>query len=264
MLRHPSASVAFREYGEVLDRTAKLLHGFEVVLLADRGFCHRALMRWVKRTAGWHCRVRGKKDLPAFRWNGRGYGGLKWRLSAGQVASYHEVFLWASHERVYRAVGWEKGAKEPWIIVSDEPTDVETLVDYGKRVSIEEGVLDQKSNGFQWESSKLRHEKVLNRLCVVMAVATVVLVCQGVAVVAAGQRRKGDPHWNRGLSYARIGWNWINHALARGQTLIRRLVLLTAHAPEPVRSSRHPIDHSRWMDDLPWRYVFCIPLPENV
>jgi hypothetical protein len=32
-----------------------------------------------------------------------------------------------------------------------------------------------------------------------MAVATLVLVCQGVAVVDAGKRRQVDPHWFRGL-----------------------------------------------------------------
>jgi hypothetical protein len=96
-----------------------------------------------------------------------------------------------------------------------------------------------------------------------MAVATLVLVSQGVAVVAAGQRRRVDPHWHRGLSYARIGWNWIDHALAHGKALINRLALLTAQDPEPVRSSRRQPDRSRWMEDLPRRYIFCIPAPQG-
>jgi len=83
--------------------------------------------------------------------------------------------------------------------------------------TIEEGFLDDQSNGFQWESSKLRQAEVLQRLCCVMAVATVVLVCQGVAVVAAGKRRQVDPHWFRGHSDARIGWNWIRRATAWGE-----------------------------------------------
>jgi hypothetical protein len=261
VLRHPSASVAFADYRAVLAQVAGLLEGFEVVLLADRGFCHLALVRWVKSTPGWHCRIRGKRDIPACRWDGRGHGALALRLSAGQVAYYHEVFLWAAHERVHLAVGWDKGAKEPWIIVSDEPADAETLADYGRRFCIEESFLDQKSNGFQWESSRLRDEQVLNRLCFVMAVATLVLVSQGVTVVGQGLRRRVDPHWTRGLSYARIGWNWIDHALARGEALIGRLVLLTATDPEPLRASRRRPDRSRWMDDLPKRYIFGIPAP---
>ena len=37
-----------------------------------------------------------------------------------------------------------------------------------------------------------------------------------------------------------------------------RLTLLTAHDPEPARASRCSVDRSRWMDDLPWRYIFLI------
>jgi len=53
-------------------------------------------------------------------------------------------------------VGWAKGAQQPWRIVSDQPTDAETLSEYGRRFTIEEGFLDEQSNGFQGESSKLR------------------------------------------------------------------------------------------------------------
>lgn len=256
VLRHKSASVAFQDYRGVVGFAARLRRGYEVVLLADRGFLHGELIRWIRRTADWHLRVRCKRDVGLFRGTRRGYRALALRLLPGEVCYYHTVYLTAAHLPVHLAVGWEKGAKEPWIIVSDQPTDAETLYEYGRRFTIEEGFLDHKSNGFQWESSKLRETQVLQRLCFVMAVATLVAVCQGVAVVAAGKRRLVDPHWFRGHSYARIGWNWIRRACARGEALIDRLTLLTAHDPEPARASRRQVDRSRWMDDLPWRYIF--------
>ncbi|MDD5503099.1 MAG: hypothetical protein PHH26_06530, partial [Candidatus Thermoplasmatota archaeon] len=159
------------------------------------------------------------------------------------------------------AVGWEKGAKEPWIIATDEAADAETLRDYGLRFCVEEGFLDHKSGGFQWESSRLRDEAALQRLCLVMAAATLALVCQGAEVVAEGRRRQADPHWSRGLSYARIGWNWIRRALARGGELIKKLALPTASDPEPCRASRRQPDRSRWMDDMPSRYLFLFEVP---
>jgi len=107
----------------------------------------------------------------------------------------------------------------------------------------------------------LRQAEDLQRLCFVMAVATVVLVCQGVAVVATGKRRQVDPHWFRGHSYARIGWNWIRRAIAWGEALVGRLALLTAHDPEPARASRRQVDRSRWMDDLPQRHIFLVQTP---
>lgn len=258
VLRHKSASVAFTEYRGVLGFASKLLRGYEVVLLADRGFLHGELIRWIRRTAGWQMRVRCKQNIGLFRGTSRGYRPLALRLSPGEVSYYHNVYITAAHLPVHLAVGWEKGAKEPWIIVSDQPTDAETLYEYGRRFTIEEGFLDHKSGGFQWESSRLREAEVLQRLCFVLAVATLVVVCQGVAVVAAGKRRLVDTHWFRGLSYARIGWKWIQRACARKEALMDRLTLLTAHDPEPARASRRSVDRSRWMDDLPWRYIFLI------
>ncbi|WP_022947284.1 transposase [Methylohalobius crimeensis] len=254
--RQPSASVAFQVYRSVLAQSVSRLKGFEVILLADRGFCHLQLVRWIKRTPDWHCRIRMKRNTPAWRWSGAGYRPLKWCVDAGQVRYYHTVYLWKVHEAVNVAVGWEKGAKEPWLILSDEWTDETTLADYGKRFAIEEGFLDHKSNGFQWASSRLRQAEVLDRLCFVMAVATWIVTCQGTAVVAEGQRRTVDPHWCRGLSYARIGWNWIHHALACGKALIDRLWLPSADDPAPVPTAS---DRSRWMEELPWQYTFCIP-----
>lgn len=187
-----------------------------------------------------------------------GYRALTLRLSPGEVCYIHNVYVTAEHLPVHIAVGWEKGAKEPWIIVSDQPTDSETLYEYGRRFTIEETFLDHKSNGFQWESSKLSEVSRLQRLCFVMAVATVVLVCQGVAVVAEGKRRCVDPHWFRGQSYARIGWNWLRRAVARGEAMTEPLVLLSCHDPEPAKAfnSKRQVDRSRWMDNLPFRYIF--------
>lgn len=135
------------------------------------------------------------------------------------------------------------------------------MYQYGRRFAIEEGFLDHKSGGFQWESSKLRDADALQRLCLVMAAATLALTCQGAAVVAEGKRRLVDPHWTRGLGYARIGWNWIRRALARGEEPLAPLSLHGLHDPEPARASKRQPDRSRWMDDLPWRYVFLFSAP---
>lgn len=68
------------------------------------------------------------------------------------------------------------------------------------RFDIEENFLDDKSNGFQLEASQIRDAEALTRLCLVVAVATRLLVSQGTDVVNKGRRRWVDPHWFRGLS----------------------------------------------------------------
>jgi len=220
VMKHASASVAFRDYRGVLGFAVRMLKGYEVVLLADRGFMHGDLLRWHQRQTDWHLCIRCKRDVGLFEKTCRGYRALILRVSPGEVCYIHNVYVTAAHLPVHIAVGWEKGAKEPWIIVSDQPTGHETLYEYGRRFTIEETFLDHKSNGFQWESSKLTEVSKLQRLCFVMAIATIVLVCQGVAVVAEGKRRCVDSDWFRGQSYARIGWNWLRRAVARGEELI--------------------------------------------
>ncbi|MFQ5796659.1 MAG: hypothetical protein ACE5JP_16645, partial [Candidatus Bipolaricaulia bacterium] len=84
--------------------------------------------------------------------------------------------------------------------------------------TIEENFLDDKSNGFQLESSEVREAQALSRLCFVIAMTTLYLVAQG-------KRRWVDPHWFRGSSYLKIGWNWINRALMKGWELITQLRL---------------------------------------
>ena len=98
--------------------------------------------------------------------------------------------------------------------------------------------MDDKSNGFQLESSLIRSAQALTRLCFVLAMTTLYLVSQGVEVVKQGNRRLVDPHWFRGLSYLKIGWNWVKLALTRGYALITRVHLSSERDPEPAMASK--------------------------
>jgi hypothetical protein len=62
------------------------------------------------------------------------------------------------------------------------------------RFDIEENFLDDKSNGFQLESSLIRSSDALSRLCFVISMATLYLVSQGTQVVSDNKRRWVDPH----------------------------------------------------------------------
>lgn len=83
----------------------------------------------------------------------------------------------------------------------------------------------------------MRDAEALTRLCLVLALTTLYLVAQGTQVVASQKRRWVDPHWWRGNSYLRIGWQWVKTALARGWELVAQLRLSGAPDPEPARAS---------------------------
>jgi hypothetical protein len=75
-------------------------------------------------------------------------------------------------------------------------------------------------------------------LCFVLAITTLYLVSQGTEVVRQGKRRWVDPHWFRGSSYLKIGWDWIKTALIKGFELIDKLHLSSKPDPEPAMASR--------------------------
>ncbi|NET39300.1 MAG: transposase, partial [Cyanothece sp. SIO1E1] len=63
VLEHGSATVGFEDYRQVLEAAQAVLPtGCQVTFLADRGFQHRELLRWLQQQ-GWHWALRVKSDL---------------------------------------------------------------------------------------------------------------------------------------------------------------------------------------------------------
>lgn len=79
----------------------------------------------------------------------------------------HNVKLHKHHsvDGVNLALARENQQGTLWLIVSSQPTTLQTLQEYGLRFDIEENFLDDKSNGFDWENSALRCPLALSRLC---------------------------------------------------------------------------------------------------
>jgi hypothetical protein len=241
VIRHKSCSVKLAVYRDMLKRVAGVLPvGVKVVLLADRGFVDVDLMRYVRQELGWHYRIRVKGNF--WFWQ----AGLGWRqikdyhLSAGEARLFQQVRIYTTKtlSDVHLALAKVAGTPENWFILSSEPTTLQTFAEYGKRFDIEENFLDDKSNGFELERSMLRDAIALSRLCFVVAVATLFLTLQGTAVVAAGLRRQVDPHWQRGSSYLKIGWNWMKGVTVRGWKVFTQVALQSDQDPDPAFASR--------------------------
>lgn len=244
VITHGSSSVAFATYRPLLDRALTLLpNSSEVIFLADRGFADTELMAYVSQTLRWHWRIRIKSNFQVYRQGKQPIKVGNIELKRGQARFWHNVTITGNRfGPVHLALAKPHGVKDTWLIVSDQPTDVKTFDEYGLRFDIEENFLDDKSNGFQLESSLLRSAATLNRLCLVLAMATLFLVCQGTEVVETGKRRWVDAHWFRGSSYLKIGWRWVKRTLAvgykQGYELITKLRLSPLPDPEPAMASR--------------------------
>lgn len=239
---HQRSTVAYENYKTLFDQAATLLPpDSRVCFLADRGFADTDLMAHLNEL-GWDWRIRIKSSFCLYR--DEQFLGKTGQITPakGQASFYNPIQVTEkTYGPVHLAVANPMHRNETWMGLSNRPVSEETFDEYGYRFDIEETFLDDKSNGFQLESSQLRSAAALTRLCLVLAITTLFLVSQGTDGVDKGLRRQVDPHWSRGDSYLKIGWKWVKKALCQGLTLIKRLFLSPKPHPEPARASKKQV-----------------------
>jgi len=163
VLEHASSMVAYSVYAPLLNAVARRLpQSVEVLFLADRGFADVELFKHVHRL-GWHYRIRVKSSFLVYRGKQGTPVGF-YTLSTSHALFLHHVQITnARYGLVHLALAHHYPSRERWYVVSDQPTTVETFVEYGLRFDIEENFLDDKSNGFHLESSHIRCASMLSR-----------------------------------------------------------------------------------------------------
>lgn len=252
-IRHNSAMVSFEAYQGVLDQVrALLLPTGQITLLADRGFLHQRLIEYAQQHH-WHYRIRmsGSTLVQVPDQATRAVEQL--RPALGQAHFYHNVTIFGTAVGPVDLVVAQPvdAPSDPWYIVSDEVTSRQTLDEYSLRFDIEENFLDDKSGGFQVHRSELQTPEALERLFLIIAVATLHFTSTGVEVVRAEVRRWVDSHWDRGLSYLKIGWRWLKQQYRRGWRAFATFWLDPAPDPMPALASRRQAG----LPDRPWLLV---------
>ena len=241
VLVHDSATVGYSDYVKVLETAlACLPAGLVITLLADRGFVHADLFHWL-RQRHWHYRIRLTGDT-LIRLGDRQVGPVgKLCPPKGAAHFYHNIYLLGEGiGPVHLALAkLDEPHADPWYVVSDEPTDLKTLEEFGLRFDMEEYFLDDKSNGFQVEDTGLDTKDAMDRLFLVIAVATLHFTSVGVEVVKLECRHWVDTHWDRGMSYLKIGWSWLRQQNQRNWPILSAFGLDPGPDPEPALASRH-------------------------
>jgi Transposase DDE domain len=239
-----SSTVRLWTVQRVLRQATRVMpDGVAIVLLADRGFADGKLMKYLQENLGWHFRIRIKRSFQ-FQLQGQWRKVSSVQLQPGQAYFTPAVSVGKTkpYPNVYLAFAHDKQSDEDWVIVSDEPTNLQTFAQYRLRFCIEESFLDLKSNGFNLEASRLRDKFALSQLCGVIALTMLFLVLQGVQVVVSGKRRQVDAHWNRGMSYFKLGWNWIRLAMTRQWQIQIYQFLSSEPDPQPAVASKRQRD----------------------
>lgn len=248
-----SVSLAYTDYRVLLEHAAGLLPpGSRVVLLGDRGFRTTEVMTFCRKQRHWHFRLRLQSEQLVRLPDRRILALAELGLRRGQAGALQQVYLGLeAYGPINIALAWLDGPKtEPWFVATDETASQLTLAEYSLRMDIEEAFRDDKSGGFQLEDCELSTAAAVERLLLVMAVATLHLVSLGSYVVEQGQRSSVDGHWQRGLSYFQIGWRWLRRHVGQAASVLPTLTALTPGPdPAPVvlpRSRRQPPCWAEW------------------
>lgn len=247
-----SVMLAYATYKPLFEHLLTVLPtNARVVVLGDKGFRTTEIMQFCRAHRHWHFRLRLQGGQYVWLKDGRVLPLADLGVQRGQAGFLHQVHL--GDERygpLDIALAWADGAKtQPWYIATDESAGYTTLADYSLRMDIDEAFRDDKSGGFQLEDCELSDPGSVERLLLVMAVATLHLVSLGSYVVATDQRPTVDGHWKRGLSYFQIGWRWLRRNVTHAAEVLRTLTLLPSDPdPQPVVLPRPRRQASTWSE----------------
>lgn len=237
VLEHGSATVGFEDYAPVLKTTLKLLpKGSQVTLLADRGFEHGALIRWLSAHQ-WSWAIRAKSDLNVTLTSGKPTTVAELLPPQGEAYLFADVRILQNID-CHLATANLTGAAEPWAVLSDVPPSLQTFEIYGQRFGgIEPHFKDYKSAAFELIRSRLRDASALSCLLMLLAAATLIAIAIAVVVVIhQGQRQVLDWHSQRGFSFLQLGLREIQR-LCYQHLPIPSLATLPRKSPPPATAS---------------------------
>jgi hypothetical protein len=175
---------------ELLRRFKRLLPAQieRVVVLADRGFADTKLYDMLTGELGFDYVIRFRKSIKVRDAAGNAKSGGEWVPSNGRALLLENAKVTGDKFDVRSVVAVKRAAmKAEWLLASSLALSAEELVAlYGRRFTIEENFRDEKDWRFGLGARyvRIRRADRRDRLCLILAIATVLLTLLG----AAGER----------------------------------------------------------------------------
>lgn len=152
-----------------------------VIVLSDRGLESADLFRFIK-DLNWHPLMRVKKG-GKFRptgWHTFHY--FHQLVRQVDASFYAEGLAYAGEQLPSTLLGfWAAGHEEPWLLLTDLPPEAGHAVWYAFRSWIEQGFKVIKGGGWEWQYTRMDDPGRVERLWLVLAVATLWVVALGAA-----------------------------------------------------------------------------------
>jgi hypothetical protein len=204
-----------------------LPQGAAVTLLADRGLAWPVILDACAEL-GWHYLLRLQGSTKVILPDGRE---VTARELVGRIGG-----RWLGRARLFKKAGWREasvlaywppGREDCWLLASDERACPRRFATYGQRTWTEELFRDEKSQGLNWQKSRVNDPRHAERLLLVLALALLLAVVLGVQVLKRGWRRHLESGRRRGLSVVQLGLRGlryvVGHELPLGVPIISYL-----------------------------------------
>jgi hypothetical protein len=240
VIKHGSSSVSFEQYLPTLVKAQKMLpENGKVTFLADRGFDHGELMRWLSQQ-GWNWAIRLKRDILVTVAPNTLPCAVDELVPPENVAYLYSDVEILGDINCHLAVGNWSEAKDVWAVATNTAVvpSVQTFDLYGRRFGgIEPFFKDHKSATFDLPKSRLRNTQALSCLFLLMATAQLLGIAIGFWLVKRKKRSTIDPHTNRGLSFLQLGLRQIQ-SLCHLQSPLPEFRAIPYYNPPPACASR--------------------------
>ena len=150
-----------------------------IIVLSDRGLESAWLFKVIVNL-GWHPLMRVKKGGKFKPKGWRRFYGLSELVKSVGDSFYAEGRAYAGEDMACTLLArYAEGYDEPWFILTDLPPETADAVWYAMRAWIEQGFKIIKGGGLDWEKTRMEDPARVERLWLVMAVATLWVVAVG-------------------------------------------------------------------------------------
>jgi hypothetical protein len=191
-----------------------------VVVLGDAEFSNEKVIGWLLKV-NWDFVLRFQSSYllqttPDGEWQSARALYQAADLQPGQVRHWAGVTFTQSHQFADLNVTaqWAKGEDEVICLVSTLLASEQPHMVYEMRYWIETLFGNHKSRGFQLARTHMTTPEHIDRLVLVLAIATCLTLGLGTHLILIGQTRQVDRADRRDLSLFQIGWRWFFRLLA--------------------------------------------------
>lgn len=213
----------FEIIAEFLAEVSPYLPQTQCRLLADSGLSREKLVQ-VCEQFGWHYLLRIELETGYYARELDAAGTPIWqplKTILTEPGQYWQgrVWLWKAHQRpCWLTATWQVGEEAPLVVISDEGAGRTMLRRYRGRMRVEASFQDDKGRGFGVEVTHVRDRDHLERLLLVLSLATWWLARLGASCIHHGKRRIFDRPDRRDKSVVRLGRQWFLDILEQART----------------------------------------------